>query len=121
MREPTKLLDGGTFFEAPRWHQGRWWVSDFYTGGGRIVAVDPEGAIPGTKAGESIALGSLVVSVAPVVLPKLLETVTHWLRRQPAQAERLILKTADAEIDIPRDVTPEQLREYVDALSDRSD
>jgi sugar lactone lactonase YvrE len=24
------LLDGGTFFEGPRWHDGRWWVSDFY-------------------------------------------------------------------------------------------
>src|ERR1700760_4550585 len=45
MREPSKLLDGGTFFEGPRWHQGRWWVSDFYTDGGRIVAVDPGGAI----------------------------------------------------------------------------
>jgi sugar lactone lactonase YvrE len=45
MREPEKLLDGGSFFEAPRWHQGRWWVSDFYTDGGRIVAVDPGGAI----------------------------------------------------------------------------
>lgn len=45
MREPSKLLDGGTFFEAPRWHQGRWWVSDFYTGGGRVVAVGPGGAI----------------------------------------------------------------------------
>lgn len=43
--EPTKLLDGGTFFEGPRWHEGCWWVSDFYTDGGRIVAVDPEGAI----------------------------------------------------------------------------
>jgi sugar lactone lactonase YvrE len=45
MREPTKLLDGGSFFESPRWHDGRWWVSDFYTDGGRIVAVDPGGAI----------------------------------------------------------------------------
>ncbi len=45
MAEPTKLLDGGTFFEGPRWHEGCWWVSDFYTDGGRIVAVDPEGAI----------------------------------------------------------------------------
>src|SRR5882757_9474774 len=45
MHEPTKLLDGGTFFEAPRWHDGCWWASDFYTDGGRIVAVDPEGAI----------------------------------------------------------------------------
>ena len=24
------LLEGGAFFEAPRWHEGRWWVSDFY-------------------------------------------------------------------------------------------
>jgi sugar lactone lactonase YvrE len=26
----TPLLDGGGFFECPRWHEGRWWVSDFY-------------------------------------------------------------------------------------------
>ncbi|MGZ8692576.1 MAG: SMP-30/gluconolactonase/LRE family protein [Gaiellaceae bacterium] len=24
------LLDGGAFFESPRWHDGRWWVSDFF-------------------------------------------------------------------------------------------
>jgi sugar lactone lactonase YvrE len=24
------VLDGGTFFEGPRWHDDRWWVSDFY-------------------------------------------------------------------------------------------
>lgn len=35
------LLDGGAFFEGPRWHDGRWWVSDMF---GRIVlAVDAEG------------------------------------------------------------------------------
>jgi sugar lactone lactonase YvrE len=45
MPEPAKLLDGGTFFEGPRWHDGRWWVSDFYTDGGRIVGVGPGGAI----------------------------------------------------------------------------
>ncbi|MBV9048531.1 MAG: SMP-30/gluconolactonase/LRE family protein [Solirubrobacterales bacterium] len=26
----SRLLDGGAFFEAPRWHGDRWWVSDFY-------------------------------------------------------------------------------------------
>lgn len=30
MSELTRLLDGGAFFEDPRWHEGRWWVSDFY-------------------------------------------------------------------------------------------
>jgi sugar lactone lactonase YvrE len=24
------LLEGGAFFECPRWRDGRWWVSDFY-------------------------------------------------------------------------------------------
>lgn len=24
------VVDGGTFFEGPRWHEGRWWVSDFF-------------------------------------------------------------------------------------------
>jgi hypothetical protein len=24
------LAGGGAFFEGPRWHDGRWWVSDFY-------------------------------------------------------------------------------------------
>ncbi|MGZ6576416.1 MAG: hypothetical protein ACXVHJ_36215, partial [Solirubrobacteraceae bacterium] len=24
------MLEGGAFFESPRWHDGRWWVSDFY-------------------------------------------------------------------------------------------
>jgi sugar lactone lactonase YvrE len=24
------LLEGGTFFEGPRWHEGAWWLSDFY-------------------------------------------------------------------------------------------
>jgi sugar lactone lactonase YvrE len=29
-RALTQLLTGGAFFESPRWHDGRWWVSDFY-------------------------------------------------------------------------------------------
>jgi len=29
MRQRTKMRDGGTLLEGPRWHEGRWWVSDF--------------------------------------------------------------------------------------------
>ena len=29
-RELTTLLTGGSYFEGPRWHDGTWWVSDFY-------------------------------------------------------------------------------------------
>lgn len=35
------LLDGGTFFEGPRWHDGRWWVSDFYRH--VVLSLDPDG------------------------------------------------------------------------------
>lgn len=35
------LLGGGTFFEAPRWHGGRWWVSDFYRH--VVLSVEPDG------------------------------------------------------------------------------
>jgi sugar lactone lactonase YvrE len=41
MRTLTTLLDGGSFFEGPRWHDGRWWVSDFYRG--LVLTVDPDG------------------------------------------------------------------------------
>jgi sugar lactone lactonase YvrE len=29
-RTMTVLFEGGAYFECPRWHDGRWWVSDFY-------------------------------------------------------------------------------------------
>lgn len=41
MRTLTGLLAGGGFFEGPRWHDGRWWVSDLF--GQRVLAVDTGG------------------------------------------------------------------------------
>jgi sugar lactone lactonase YvrE len=41
-RELSTLLEGGAFFEGPRWRDGRWWVSDFYRG--TVSAVTPDGA-----------------------------------------------------------------------------
>jgi sugar lactone lactonase YvrE len=35
------LLGGGSFFESPRWHDGRWWVSDFFRG--VVLAIDGRG------------------------------------------------------------------------------
>ena len=41
--ELSRLLEGGYFFEGPRWREGRWWVSDFY---GHVVrAISPGGAV----------------------------------------------------------------------------
>jgi sugar lactone lactonase YvrE len=41
-RDLDKLLDGGSFFEGPRWHDDRWWVSDFYRN--VVQTVDPDGS-----------------------------------------------------------------------------
>lgn len=34
------LVEGGGFFEGPRWHEGSWWVSDFYRHQVATVATD---------------------------------------------------------------------------------
>ncbi|MBL6749779.1 MAG: SMP-30/gluconolactonase/LRE family protein [Nevskia sp.] len=39
----TTLAGGFTFLECPRWHQGRLWLSDFYSH--RVVAVDAKGTV----------------------------------------------------------------------------
>jgi sugar lactone lactonase YvrE len=41
-RELTTLLQGGGFFEGPRWRNGRWWVSDFYRH--CVLTVAPDGS-----------------------------------------------------------------------------
>jgi sugar lactone lactonase YvrE len=40
-RQLRLLLEGGAFFEGPRWHNGRWWVSDFYRHA--VFTVDADG------------------------------------------------------------------------------
>jgi sugar lactone lactonase YvrE len=40
-RTLSPLLDGGGFFEVPRWHEDRWWVSDFYREA--VYTVSPDG------------------------------------------------------------------------------
>jgi sugar lactone lactonase YvrE len=40
-RQLATLVEGGAFFEGPRWRDGRWWVSDMYRHA--VLAVTPEG------------------------------------------------------------------------------
>ncbi|MGT2493038.1 hypothetical protein ACU4GD_27580 [Cupriavidus basilensis] len=39
-RELSVLTEGHTFLEGPRWHEGRLWLSDFYTHGVMAVSLD---------------------------------------------------------------------------------
>ncbi|HEY3469369.1 MAG TPA: SMP-30/gluconolactonase/LRE family protein [Amycolatopsis sp.] len=54
-RQPTVVLDGFSYLECPRWHDGRLWVSDFYTE--KVVAIDGRGhaeviaEVPGQPSG----------------------------------------------------------------------
>src|ERR687886_797774 len=41
-RSLRTVLTGGSYFEGPRWHDGSWWVSDFYTH--EVTRVAPDGA-----------------------------------------------------------------------------
>lgn len=41
MESPRMLAEGFLFPESPRWHDGRWWVSDWAAH--HVVAIDPEG------------------------------------------------------------------------------
>jgi hypothetical protein len=42
-RELGTLLEGGHYFEGPRWRDGRWWVSDFYRH--TVFTVEPDGSV----------------------------------------------------------------------------
>jgi len=42
-RELTRVADGFSYLECPRWHDGRLWLSDFYTH--RVLTVDEQGAV----------------------------------------------------------------------------
>ncbi len=39
-RDLHRLLDGGHFYEGPRWRDDRWWVSDFYAHTVQTVTTD---------------------------------------------------------------------------------
>ena len=41
-RQLRTVLTGGSYFEGPRWHDGSWWVSDFYRH--TVSRVTPDGA-----------------------------------------------------------------------------
>jgi sugar lactone lactonase YvrE len=42
-RRLQTLVEGGAFFESPRWHDGRWWVADFYRH--LVLTVDSGGGV----------------------------------------------------------------------------
>jgi len=58
-RELTTLSTGGSYFEGPRWHDGTWWVSDFYTREVRRVTAAGEETVVVTVDQQPSGLGWL--------------------------------------------------------------
>jgi sugar lactone lactonase YvrE len=85
-RAVHELVSGGSYFEAPRWHDGRWWVSDFYRH--TVEAVTPDGAtetvleVPGQPSG----LGWMPDGALVVVSMK----DRRLLRRDPSGVVELV-------------------------------
>jgi len=67
-RTLSTLSDGGCFFEGPRWHDGAWWVSDFYRHG--IFTVTTDGVetqvaeVPGQPSGLGWLPDGTLIAVA---------------------------------------------------------
>ncbi|GAA4755434.1 SMP-30/gluconolactonase/LRE family protein [Modestobacter marinus] len=58
-RSLTTLFTGGAFFEGPRWHDGTWWVSDFYRRTISRIGADGAEQVVAEVAGQPSGLGWL--------------------------------------------------------------
>ena len=54
----------------------------------------------GAKAGDAIALGALTLSLAPVVVPALLEYLKGWMSRKEGRSVVIRRKLGDAATEI---------------------
>jgi sugar lactone lactonase YvrE len=90
-RKLEVLLEGGTFFESPRWHDGRWWVSDFYRH--VVLTVDGDGRAEEhlTVEGQPSGMGWLPDGSLVVV---------------SMRDHRLLRRAPDGEVTVHADLTP---------------
>jgi sugar lactone lactonase YvrE len=89
VRQLRTVLEGGRFFEAPRWHEGAWWASDFYRHGVYRVTPDGDATRVVEVAGQPSGLGwlpdgSLLIS---------------------SMKDRLVLRFADGELTTHADLS----------------
>lgn len=88
-RTVSTLFEGGGFFEGPRWHDGTWWVSDFYRHTVSRIAADGTEEVVVEVAAQPSGLGwlpdgSLVIS---------------------SMKDRRVLRFADGSLDVLADLS----------------
>ncbi len=88
--ELRTLFTGGSYFEGPRWHDGAWFVSDFYTHLVTRVAPDGSGSVVAEVPGQPSGLGWLPDGSLVVVSMK----------------DRKLLRVTDGEVSTHADLAP---------------
>ncbi|MGY1813249.1 SMP-30/gluconolactonase/LRE family protein [Blastococcus sp. SYSU D00820] len=86
----TTVLTGGGFFEGPRWHDGTWWISDFYRHTVSRLAADGTETVVAEVEAQPSGLGWLPDGSMVVVSMK----------------DHRVLRYADGEVSTLADLTP---------------
>ena len=84
------------------------------------VSLAPTGPLPsGAKAVDPVTLGALAVSLAPVVIPPLIELLKSWMARKEGRSVVIRKKVGDVstEIEIKSPLSDESLAALVKQLS----
>jgi hypothetical protein len=85
------------------------------------VSLATGGDVPeGAKAADVAALGTLLVTTLPAVLPKLLELVQGWVQRRDGRTVKIHATAGDRTFDVeysPRSMSQSDLAELVASVS----
>ncbi len=84
------------------------------------VALATAGTLPaGAKGGDPVAIGALTLSLAPIVVPALIEFLKSWLSRKEGRTVIIRNKVGDAEteVEIKAPLSEAAISDLVDRLS----
>jgi hypothetical protein len=79
------------------------------------------GAAPtGAKSGEAVALGTLLVTLLPATLPKVLDFLQSWMLRDAGHAVKIRATAGDRTVEVeyaPGSISERQLKDLVASIS----
>jgi hypothetical protein len=71
----------------------------------------------GTKAGEAVTLGALAISLAPVVVPALVDFLKSWIARK--EGRTIVLRRKGTTVEIKAPLSETAIARLVEQLSDK--
>jgi hypothetical protein len=65
-----------------------------------------DGKVPqGTRSGDSISVGQIIVTIAPLAIPALAEVLRTWIEAR-AKQRRISIKVGDSSVELDAQTTP---------------